>query len=196
MNRSTRLKLANFLMFQAGWLACVLGAARGQPWLGPATVIPILAIHLSWARRPRQEAVLLAICGLAGLLFDASLLATTWVGYPGGWWLPGLAPYWMLFMWLIFGATLNLSMSWIRGRPLLAALIGAIGGPLAYLAGARLGGITFVETTQALTALAIGWALVLPLFSQLAKRLDGFTCPPLPGFFLRDRDRWDLSGHV
>ena len=26
--------LANFLVFQAGWFATVLGAANGAPWLG------------------------------------------------------------------------------------------------------------------------------------------------------------------
>ena len=31
--------LANFLVFQAGWFATVLGAANGAPWLGPVAVL-------------------------------------------------------------------------------------------------------------------------------------------------------------
>jgi hypothetical protein len=27
--------LVNFVAFQLGWFACVLGAAQGLPWLGP-----------------------------------------------------------------------------------------------------------------------------------------------------------------
>ena len=45
----------NVVAFQGGWLACVLGAANGMPWIGPAVCLPILALHLAWAARPLWE---------------------------------------------------------------------------------------------------------------------------------------------
>ena len=76
-------------------------------------------------------------------------------------------------MWMLFATTLNVSMQWLRARPLLAALMGFVAGPLSYVAGEKLGGMTFVNETAALAALAIGWAVMMPLLMRLATRLNG-----------------------
>jgi hypothetical protein len=96
MTRMGLLKLVNFLLFQAGWLACVLGAARGLPWIAILYGVPALALHLRWARRAFLEFRLILVCVLTGLVFDSLLLASGWVAFPNGWWIPGAAPYWML----------------------------------------------------------------------------------------------------
>lgn len=165
--------IVNFLVFQAGWFATVLGAANGAPWLGPVAVLAAASLHLYASSRPSVEARLLAAAVALGLAADSALLATGWIDYPNGHWAPGLAPYWIVSLWALFATTLNVSMRWMRGRFVLAALFGAIGGPLSYLAGARLGAMTFVETVPAVTALAIGWAVAMPLLLVLAARFDG-----------------------
>lgn len=186
MTASARLKIANYVVFQLGWLACVWGASAGYPWLSLVAIVPALAFHFAVAREPVQEMKLLASCLVIGIVFDALLLATQWVSFPNGQWIPGLAPYWMAILWLFFGSTLNLSMDWMKGRPVAAFLLGAIGGPLAYLAGQRLGGIDLVQPTPALIALALGWGLVMILLIDLARRLDGFSGPHLPDFLITD----------
>lgn len=170
-----KLKIANYVLFQLGWFACVLGAAHGMPLAGPAVVAAIVAVHLSLARRPGVEAALLAACAVIGGLFDTLLLATGWVAYPNGQWIPGAAPYWIFAMWLLFAATLNLSLGWLKGRPLLAGALGAAGAPLSYVAGAGLGAITLVQPFWALAMLAGGWALLMPLLAGLAGRMNGFA---------------------
>jgi hypothetical protein len=105
----------------------------------------------------------------------SALLMTGWVSYPNGTWLSGFAPYWIVTLWIAFGATLNLSMAWLRGRPWLSLLFGAIGGPASYLAGAGLGAIELVQPTAALAALALGWGLVLPPLFHIAAKLDGYA---------------------
>lgn len=196
MNRLTRIRLANFLLFQVGWLACVLGAANGIPWLGAVFVTLAASLHLYWAHRPWREARLLAACALIGLFFDGLLLATGWVGFSNGWWLPGLAPYWMMFMWILFGTTLNLSLVWLQPRPALAAAFGAIGGPVAYYAGERLGGIQLANAVPALVALAIAWGLVTPILLRIAARLNGFERPKLAAYVHRDIVSDEVSHHV
>jgi hypothetical protein len=42
----TRRAVLSFAFMQVGWFACVLGAARGYPWLGPAVVFVGLAIQV------------------------------------------------------------------------------------------------------------------------------------------------------
>jgi hypothetical protein len=59
-------------------------------------------------------------------------------------------------MWIAFATTLNVSMRWLRGRPELALLFGAVGGPLAFYAGERLGAVT-VHRPAGGTGGAVGW---------------------------------------
>ena len=129
---------------------------------------------LRQARRPELEAGLVLACGILGTWFDSLLVATSWVGYPSGQISPFLAPYWIITMWMLFATTLNRSMGWLRGRLVLASVLGAIAGPASYIAGQKLGGIEFREPVFAIAALAIGWAVVMPLLMMLAERLDGF----------------------
>ncbi len=165
--------LINFAAFQVGWFSSVIGAAQQMPWLGPLAFLVVLAIHLRQASRPKSELGLVIACGIIGVFFDSLLVAAGWVTYPSGLFSEMLAPYWIVTMWMLFGTTLNLSMGWMKGRPVLAALLGAFGGPSSYYAGQKLGGIQFLEFFPAMISLAIGWAIFMPLLMHLAERLDG-----------------------
>lgn len=171
----TAALIVNLAGFQIGWLACVLGAAQGLPWLGPLVALPVLARHLRAAARPAAELALLALAGLAGLVLDSALVLAGRLRFAEGVLLPGLAPYWMVVLWMLFATTFNLGLRWLRARPALAAALGAVGGPLAYLAGARLGAAQALEPAW-LTHLAVGlvYAIATPALLLAARRLDGF----------------------
>jgi Protein of unknown function (DUF2878) len=169
---STPLLLANIVSFQAGWFACVLGAARGWWWLGPLLVAAIAGAWLLVAPRPRGLAVLLALTGIVGLCWDSWLAVLGLIAYPPGPLSPPLAPVWILAMWVSFATTLNVSLRWLRGRSWLAVLVGAVLAPLAYFAGARLGALQLAQPQLALLAQAAGWALLLPALVALARRCD------------------------
>ena len=64
-------------------------------------------------------------------------------------------------------------LRWLRGRWTMDMLLGAAGGPLAYYAGARLGGVVVTEPVLAFAALALGWAAFVPLLIKLSTRFDG-----------------------
>ena len=167
------LLLINFVVFQVAWLSSVIGGAKQMPWLGPVAVLIALTIHLRFARRPFEEVLLVIACALIGASFDSALVAAGWVSYKSGLFSAYLAPYWIITMWMLFATTLNVSMRWLRGKPKLAALFGAYGGPVAYLGGEALGGIVLTNQVAALTALAIGWAMMMPLLMWLSENLDG-----------------------
>ena len=82
-----------------------------------------------------------------------------------------LPPPWMVALWANFATTLNLSLAGLQSRPWLTALLGLVGGPLAYWGGAKLGAMTFVAPLPALIALALGWAVLTPLLLALAATL-------------------------
>lgn len=165
--------IANLVAFQIGWFACVLGAAHGWPWAGTALAAAAVAWHAARAARPVRELKLVAAAVLIGALWDSTLTITGWLAFTSGALIAGAAPHWILAMWALFATTLNVSLNWLKGRWLTAALLGAIAGPLAYLAGARLGAVVLVEPAAALIALGIGWALITPLLLMLARRYDG-----------------------
>ena len=167
--------LINVAAFKLGWLSSVVGGAQQLPWLGPLVVLIAVAIHLSRAERPSLELMLILSCGLIGAVFDSVLVAAGWVTFPSGMFSDLMAPYWIVTMWMLFGTTINMSMRWMRGRPLLASAFGFVGGPLAYIAGHKIGGIQFVDQTAAIAMLAIGWAVIMPLLMQLGERLDGVS---------------------
>lgn len=176
--------LTNFVAFQIGWFACVLGGAHGWPLAGVGASAAVIARHLRAARAPVREGALLAAATLYGAVFDSTLVAAGWLAYPSGTHVAGAAPYWIVAMWPMFATTLNVSLRWLHGRAALAALLGASGGPLAFLGGEALGGVTFLERGPALAALAAGWAIALPVLGVLARRCDGFA--PLPSARLRE----------
>jgi hypothetical protein len=167
------LLLANFAIFQVAWLSSVVGGAQNMPWLGPLAVLVALAVHLRFARKPFEEVLLVITCALIGASFDSMLVAAGWVTYKSGQFSSYLAPYWIITMWMLFATTLNVSMRWLRGKPKLAAFFGLYGGPAAYLAGEALGGIVLTKPFAALVALAIGWAVMMPLLMWLSENLDG-----------------------
>ena len=140
----------NFVAFQVAWFACVLGGANDRALAGTMVVGAVIGLHLALAQRPLPEALLIAVAAVIGLVWDSSLVALGLMSYPTGNFAPGLAPHWIVAMWALFATSLNLSMAWLKGRPWLAALFGAVGGPLAYLAGARLGGLQMPDPVLAL----------------------------------------------
>ena len=186
-------KFINFAVFQIGWFACVLGAANGRPWVGPVVVLAIVLLHLGLARRPAGEVSLMLSAVAIGLLADSLLVFSGWVSYPSGNWAQGLAPYWILAMWALFATTLNVSMKWMRNRRAVAILAGAVGGPASYLAGQKLGAIQLLDPIFALVALAVIWAIAMPLLVVLATRMDGMSEISKPQFVLDD---WRASQHV
>jgi len=165
--------LINLIVFQAGWLACVIGAAHGLPWVGLAAVAAAIALHLGLAARPAAELRLVAVAVGLGALFDSALLSTGWVSYPSGVLAPIVAPYWILAMWALLATTLNVSLAWLKRSLPLAAILGAICGPLSYLAGARLGGIALIEPVGSLFLLSAGWAAAMPALALAARHFNG-----------------------
>ena len=163
----------NLVAFQLGWLACVLAGAHEMPWLGVGLASVIVALHLRLATRPAIELwLLLAVAGI-GSLWDGLLVGLGLVAYPSGMVAAWLPPIWMMALWLVFATTLNVALRWLRGRWVLAALLGAVGGPFAFYTGSQLGGVVFVDIAAALPIIGAGWLVMTPLFVWLAERLDG-----------------------
>jgi len=169
------LKLINFILFQIGWFACVVGSAYSFPWQGTVVAIMIVVFHIFKSRNPFLEFSLVFCAILIGAAWDSLLVWMQLLTYTSGMWSPVIAPYWIIALWALFATTLNVSLRWMKGRWLIAAIAGAIAGPLAYYGGFKLGAVNFIDMDYALLLLGIGWALFTPILFLLAQRFDGYA---------------------
>jgi len=173
---SLKERLLNLALYEAGWFACVLGAARGQGDAGAALAGVLLLIHLALAKEQLSEGKIVLVCGAVGFLLDSTQSLTGRLSFAGPVLVPSgsatVAPVWVLMLWLQLGTTLRFSLSWLSGRYGLAAALGAAGGPVAFLAGERLGAATWGEPRW-LTALslAVVWGMATPLLVWVADRI-------------------------
>ena len=152
--------LLNFLLFQIGWFACALGAGYGFPYGGPLVVAVILAFHFWKIEERHQEFLLLLKVLGVGIVVDSGLAFVGAIDFGKNALAGPLIPPFMAALWLIFATTLNHSMSWLKGRYGLGLLFGAIGGPLAYYAGSRLGALQLASNTIfALVAIGVVWGV-------------------------------------
>ncbi|MEL7312605.1 MAG: DUF2878 domain-containing protein [Pseudomonadota bacterium] len=160
----------NLVLFKAGWLACVLGAANGMPWLGPLAVALIAAEHLRTAKAPGDEVKLLVLAAAIGAVWESALVVTNVLDYGTT---ATFAPYWIIAMWVLFATTLNVGMNWLKRHWAIAAVAGGIGGPLAFFSGSKAGAVEFVSGMNSLLVIGVGWALLLPVLVIASKRFNG-----------------------
>lgn len=162
-----------FIIGQAAWYVCVLSAAKGVSWIGVLLAIALMSAHVLRAERSRDELKLLVTVILIGGTWESALLGFGLLDYPGSLVIDGLAPSWLLALWGLFAAQFNTTYKWLKTRIEFAPLLGAIAGPLSFRAGSALGAVRFAKAWPAVEALALGWAVLLPVIALLSRRWDG-----------------------
>ena len=138
------------------------------------SVAVIVAVHLIRANDSKPELVLIIIAMLIGTVWDSGLMMAGLFEFSNGVVVPAVIPLWLVAMWALFATTLNVSMKWMKGKYLIAAIIGAIGGPLAYYAGHRLGAVEFTDAATVLPLIAVGWSIIMPALMALSDRFNGY----------------------
>ncbi|MCG6939316.1 MAG: DUF2878 domain-containing protein [Gammaproteobacteria bacterium] len=170
----------NFLLFQAGWFACVLGGAYDYALPGSLIAIMVIAFHCYRAADATNELRLLLLAFVIGFVFESIVTSQGLAQYQHGQLINDIAPYWMILMWPLFATTLNLSMHWLKSlNLLLTALAGAIFAPMAYFAGNRLGAVEYDNPVISLGLIAAGWAILLPAMVKLSLKFNGYPASPV-----------------
>lgn len=172
-------KATNFVVFQLVYSACVLGAAHGWLWLGPAAGAVLLPVNLLFIHQGQRtrEVRLWLLCGLIGFAVDSILLGGGLISFPevtrwapdagvSGW----LVPPWIVTLWVAVGSLLHSSLGWLAHRPWLAMALGAVGGPLSFWSGSRLGAVGLPQGNISIAALALEYAVLMPALLSLAYR--------------------------
>lgn len=165
--------LINLAAFQACWFAAVLGAGAGWPLLGPAFAVLWLPIHILANKSSAGiELKLIVVAGVLGYLLDSALVLGGLLSFPPQAELGMPSTLWMVTLWLGFAATLRHALGWLRGHYAIAALLGAVFGPLAYWGGSELGAITLTDPLASLLSVSVEWLVAMPLLLLVTARLE------------------------
>lgn len=157
------MKITNFILFQLAWFITIFSAAKGMPYIGVAYTMIWMFFHLLMMAEIRNaEIKSLLFSAIMGYLLDSILVASGVIVFPGHTLLGGPSPLWMVCLWVNLTATINLSLSWLKGRYVLAGTMAAIAGPMAYIAGEKLGAITLFGNTS-IFVISVMWCLAMPL---------------------------------
>ncbi|MEL1091109.1 DUF2878 domain-containing protein [Pseudomonas sp. OB66] len=160
-----REQIANAVLFQLGWLACVLGG--NSLWL--LLAVAVLVIHLRWISSWAAEGRLILCIVIVGTAVDSVLRYLDVFRFADA---SPLIPLWLMLLWALLATTLRHCLAWSARPWWLASGLGALGGALSYYAGGRLAGVQF-PYGEAATLIVIGllWAGLFPLLHLMARRL-------------------------
>jgi hypothetical protein len=159
--------LVNAVLYEGLWVACVVGGlAAGLP-----VAVLFLVVHFGVLKAGRSDVLLIAVSALTGIVVDSALMHLGVFDFPGGetW----LCPPWIIVIWAMFGLTLDHCLRWARRSLPLAAVVGAVAGPLSYMGGERLGGVRLQPALSLPPALwlAVVWAMVFPGLAWISGRI-------------------------
>ncbi len=163
------MNILNFILFQTAWFITILSAAYGKPYLGVLFTMLWMISHLSIVGEKRNpELMLIMVTAIIAYLLESALVLAGLIVYPEQALLGSPSPVWMVTLWINLALTINYSMSWLKDRYLISALLASIAGPLTYYAGERFGAISLNEKLS-LIAISIMWLIAMPLMFWLSR---------------------------
>lgn len=147
--------LVNVLTYQAIWFSGIMWGNQGAI-LGCI----LLVIHLARSECRAADLKMMGFLLILGFLVDGTLQQVGFFSFTT----PGFPiPFWLLVIWLGLGVTPHHSLKWLKNKLLLACLFGALGGPVAYWAGTRMGAATFNwPLPSSLFVLVLVWSALFP----------------------------------
>lgn len=165
-------RLFEFAGFQVVWIICALGSANGQSWPAVLATLAFLVLLIATGRPPRMFLGLALASAVTGAVVESAFAASGLMAYQASWPSTALAPVWIVALWAAFGATLPTTADLLGNRPWgKAALLGAVFGPLSYVAGEKLGAVAITASPLlAFGVIAIAWAGIYPALIALARR--------------------------
>ena len=163
--------LKNIILFQIAWWGIVLSASYSLPALSLLVAGSYLLVHFRFLGEFKTDGRIIAISGLLGLTTDFMCQYLGLFRLEGHWFLSkGLPPEWLIYLWLCFPTTLNLSLAFLQDRLHWAVLAGAIFGPLTYYAGEAFDLLKFGEPkVTSIIVFALVWAILFPATLKFAK---------------------------
>lgn len=162
-------KLINFILFQSIWFILILAAAH-ESFYGLVIGFLLILVQYWHGKLMVPDFKLILASIIIGFAHDTSLNYFKFIQYNIDF-NTYYSPFWIIGLWISFALTINHSLAWLGNKKLLQMIFGLIGGPLAYIAGEKLGAINMINT-MTLYVLALSWACITPLLFQFKKKVS------------------------
>lgn len=149
-----------FIWYYIGWFGCVyLGKYGFSKWsfFFPLFLVTLL---LLWRKLSLRLTGVLILVAALGIAFDAVMAAKGWIVFADPDYV--VLPYWMIAIWLLFLFIIPIMVPIFYARWWLAAILGAIFGPLSYASGNAMGVLSFQGPISAYLYAGF-WSLYFPL---------------------------------
>ncbi len=172
LNRVNFKATINFVLFQAIWFACILGAANSRMLSSWILFITFMYFQTCKINRHTNDLLFVTILLPLGIIIDSLWAFNGLIEYKVGYPSTSFSPYWIAILWITFALSLNHSLKWIFKYPKLALIFGMFGGPLSYLGAERLGAIVINHRSLTLSLLAISWLMVILMILFVHKRIN------------------------
>lgn len=165
---TTKQKIILVIWFYVGWFGCVFfGKWQLGEW---SLVFPGVAFILLIKDKAatKYQVIALFLSAIVGIVFDTLALRLGLISFPD----PALAfvPLWLTSMWLLFSAMIPVSHALFKSNLLLAAILGAIFGPLSYYSGEAFEVFAF-SSSKAILIFAIFWGVCFPAIHYIYRKL-------------------------
>ncbi|MDV6327032.1 DUF2878 domain-containing protein [Idiomarina sp. PL1-037] len=163
---SIQHKIVSFVLFNALWFSAVSGRENYIVLSGVLLAFQffysIAVAKVSWTLILRLFAV--------GLLLEAIVISLGVIDFSGGYF-----PLWLVMLWLGFSSMAPVALDWLAPKPVIAVLLGAISGPLSYVAGIKLNAATIDSMPVVVGCYAAVWGLMMAyfVFSMSIKKEQG-----------------------
>lgn len=163
---SIQHKIVSFVLFNALWLSAVSGRENYIVLSGVLLALQffysIAVARVSWTLILRLFAV--------GLLLEAIVISLGVIDFAGGYF-----PLWLVMLWLGFSSMAPVALDWIAPKPAIAVLLGAVSGPLSYVAGIKLNAATVDSMPIVIACYVAVWGLMMAyfVFSMSPKKEQG-----------------------
>lgn len=163
----------NVAAFYVAWFVAVLAAAKGWPMAAVGACLAVAGLHLWLSARRSVEFGLMAVSALVGLAIETLMIQAGLATYASSGPIDGIAPIWLVTLWIAFATLFNVSLAWLKARLWLAIPLAFAGGPACYLAGAKLGGMVLAEPLWiSLSVIGALWAVAFPVLMVIARLTD------------------------
>ncbi len=150
------------LMYQLTWASTLVGWLYHMVWLGPV-VAGLYILTVCIMRRNPKDGVFILLFASVGWLIETGHQLLHLIQYTDS----PLAPWWIAPLWGAFSLFCGIGMVWLR-KTWIASILGAVGGPLTYMA---VGGWAHhVLSLQQIAMFALIWAIAFPVFCHFSQK--------------------------
>jgi hypothetical protein len=176
-------RLVSFIGAQLCWWGCVLGAGTSFAVVAVALTVLWVGLHLARAPQRRVELRLVLLATALGVVVDSALVGLDAMHFPEAVRLGPLpTPLWMVALWTGFSTMLLSTLRPVVSSLPAACVFGAVGGPLSYLGGARLGPLVIgAPLPTSLGLIGLAWAIAMLVLALAVRQLTSSSATTSDG---------------